>query len=337
VKVLVTGGTGYIGSHTTVELLANGHEVIIVDNLDNSSKIVLDRIEKITGKRPDFIEGDVLDTDFIVRVLKDNRVDAVIHFAALKAVGESVADPLRYYQTNVGGTVSVCKAMLATGVNKIIFSSSATVYGDQPIPYTESTPREPQNPYGRTKFVSELVLADVAAANPDFCAVALRYFNPVGAHPSGEIGEDPNGIPNNLMPYISQVAAGQREKLSVYGNDYPTKDGTAIRDYIHVADLAEGHLAALQKIYDPGFHTFNLGAGHGESVLEVIVAFEQATGQTIPYQFADRRAGDLAEYYADAALAESQLGWRVKRTITDASADAWHWQSGNPNGYKNVV
>lgn len=333
-KVLVTGGAGYIGSHTAVELLSGGHDAIVIDNLSNSSEVALDRIETITGKRPTFVKGDVRDTELLISLVKEHKIDAVIHFAALKAVGESVEKPLLYYEINVGGTLSVCKAMEAAGVHKLIFSSSATVYGNQPIPYTEATLRDPENPYGRTKFVSELVMADAAAANPQFCAIALRYFNPVGAHSSSLIGEDPKGVPNNLMPYISQVASGQREQLSVYGNDYPTVDGTGVRDYIHVVDLAEGHLAALTRISEPGFHAYNLGAGHGVSVLEVIAAFEKASGKKIPYQIVDRRPGDLAEYYADPSLANKELKWQVHRSIEDACRDSWNWQSKNPEGYR---
>lgn len=335
-KILVTGGTGYIGSHTVVELLSQSHEVVIIDSLINSSKVVLDRIEKICGKRPDFIEGDVRDTEFVTNALREHGIEAVIHFAALKAVGESVENPLLYYEVNVGGTVSICKAMQQAGVHMLIFSSSATVYGNQPIPYTESTPRDPENPYGRTKFISELVMADVAAENQDFCAVALRYFNPVGAHPSGLIGEDPQGTPNNLLPFVGQVATGKRAELTVYGNDYPTVDGTGVRDYIHVVDLAEGHLAALTHVTEPGFHAFNLGAGHGSSVLEVIAAFEKASEVKIPYKIVDRRPGDLAEYYADPSLANEKLRWKVSRSIEDACADAWWWQSNNPDGYRKT-
>lgn len=332
-NILVTGGSGYIGSHTCVELINAGHKPVIVDNLSNSSHVVVDRIAEITGKRPDFIEADVRDTNLMAQALVDHKIDAVIHFAALKAVGESVVDPLRYYENNVGGIISLCQAMIQSDVQTIIFSSSATVYGKQPIPYTERTPRAPENPYGNTKFISELLLQDLAGSKSDITTIALRYFNPVGAHPSGKIGEDPKGIPNNLMPFVSQVAAGKREKLTIFGNDYDTPDGTAIRDYIHVVDLAKGHVAALEHVTNPGFHAYNLGGGTGSSVLEVVKAFESANHLRIPYVVADRRAGDLPSFYADPSLAAKELKWKVELTLEDACRDTWNWQSQNPNGY----
>lgn len=325
-RLLVTGGTGYIGSHTVVALHAEGHEVVILDNLSNSDESVVDRLEQISGKRPVFIKGDVSDKMLVGSILAKHDIDAVLHFAALKAVGESVEKPLHYYQNNVAGTLSLIEAMQDAGVHTLIFSSSACVYGAQPIPYTETTPRSPENPYGRTKYVTELIMEDWAASNPLVTAVTLRYFNPIGAHESGLIGENPAGIPNNLMPFISQTASGVREKLSIFGNDYDTPDGTAKRDYIHVLDLAEGHVAALQKIQKPGFFAYNLGTGQSTSVLEMVHAFESATGVAVPYQIAPRRAGDLPEYYADATRANQDLDWHAKRSLDQACADTWRWQ-----------
>ena len=325
-KILVTGGTGYIGSHTTVALQERGHEVIILDNLDNSDKSVVDRIEKITGTRPKFVEGDVSDTALVEKILSENEIEGVIHFAALKAVGESVAEPIRYYQNNVGGAVSLAQAMQKTGVKHIIFSSSACVYGNQPIPYLETTARTPENPYGRTKYIVELILEDWTVADPELSATTLRYFNPIGAHESGLIGENPQGIPNNLMPFVAQVASGTREYLQVFGDDYDTPDGTGKRDYIHVVDLAEGHVAALEHLTKPGFHVYNLGGGESTSVLEVVKAFEKATGVHIPYRVAPRRAGDIPEFYADASKANRDLKWHTTRSIEKACEDTWRWQ-----------
>ncbi|RMD73495.1 MAG: UDP-glucose 4-epimerase GalE [Lentisphaerae bacterium] len=335
-KILVTGGTGYIGSHTVVELLQAGHETVIIDNLCNSHINCLDRIQQITGRRPDFYQIDVGDYNALVDLMKNAGFDAVIHFAALKAVGESVQQPLRYYRNNVSGTLTLCQAMQDTGVKRIVFSSSATVYGDpHKVPITEDFPLQATNPYGRTKLMMEYILRDLHHADPSFQIALLRYFNPVGAHPSGLIGEDPNGIPNNLMPYITQVAVGKLPKLRVFGNDYPTRDGTGVRDYIHVVDLAKGHLCALEKLMEnPGTIICNLGTGRGYSVLEMIKAFARASGKEIPYEIVERRPGDVAECYADPSLAEKILGWKATRGIEEMCADAWRWQSRNPNGYR---
>ncbi|HSX42969.1 MAG TPA: UDP-glucose 4-epimerase GalE [Candidatus Saccharimonadales bacterium] len=332
-RILVTGGAGYIGSHTVVELLDAGYDVTVIDNFCNSSVESIKRVEQITGKSVQLHEFDIRDAERLEAVLAGMPFEAVIHFAGLKAVGESTHEPLRYYENNADGTLVLMKALQGTSVRKLIFSSTACVYGDQPIPYTESTAREPQNPYGNTKLVSELMMHDQAAADASIAMIALRYFNPIGAHPSGLIGEDPNGIPNNLMPFVAQVATGKREKLSIFGNDYETADGTGIRDYIHVTDLAKGHLAALEHGPETGFHAYNLGSGHGESVLGVVHAFEKASGQKIPYEFAPRRAGDLAEYYADPARAAAELHWKTELNLDDACRDTWNWQSHNPNGY----
>jgi len=331
--VLVTGGAGYIGSHTVVELLQQRYEVTVVDNFGNSSHESIQRIEQITGKKVVCQELDVRNTEALRNLISQTEFEAVIHFAALKAVGESVEDPVRYYDNNVGATLSLLQALQDSSITKLIFSSSATVYGDQPIPYTEQTPRAPQNPYGNTKFVSELIMEDAARANPNVAMIALRYFNPIGAHSSGLIGEDPSGIPNNLMPSVAQVATGKREKLMIFGNDYPTKDGTGVRDYIHVVDLAKGHVAALQKGPATGFRAYNLGSGHGESVLDLVHAFEKVSDKHIPYEIAPRRLGDLAEYYADPSLAKAELDWQTELTLEDACRDTWNWQSHNPNGY----
>ena len=331
--VLVTGGAGYIGSHTVVELLQQRYEVTVVDNFGNSSHESIQRIEQITGKKVVCQELDVRNTEALRNLISQTEFEAVIHFAALKAVGESVEDPVRYYDNNVGATLSLLQALQDSSITKLIFSSSATVYGDQPIPYTEQTPRAPQNPYGNTKFVSELIMEDAARANPNVAMIALRYFNPIGAHSSGLIGEDPSGIPNNLMPFVAQVATGKREKLMIFGNDYPTKDGTGVRDYIHVVDLAKGHVAALQKGPATGFRAYNLGSGHGESVLDLVHAFEKVSDKHIPYEIAPRRLGDLAEYYADPSLAKAELDWQTELTLEDACRDTWNWQSHNPNGY----
>jgi len=337
-KVLVTGGAGYIGSHTVLELLNAGHEVCVVDNLCNSSVESLRRVEELTGKKVDFREVDILDKEALTEVCRGAGFDAVIHFAALKAVGESVSQPLRYYHNNITGTLVLCEVMREQGINSIVFSSSATVYGDpHKVPITEDFPLQATNPYGRTKLMMEYILTDLNAADPDFNVALLRYFNPIGAHESGRIGEDPNGIPNNLMPFVTQTAVGIRDKVRVFGNDYPTPDGTGVRDYIHVVDLAIGHLRALEKLAgNPGMVVCNLGTGRGYSVLEMIKAMEKASGKTIPYEIVERRPGDIAECYADPAYAEKELGWKAERGIDEMCRDAWKWQSQNPNGYKPV-
>jgi UDP-glucose 4-epimerase len=332
--ILVTGGAGYIGSHTVVELLEQGYDVTVVDNFSNSSGEAIKRVEAITGKTVTLHNVDIRDKNKLGKLVDNGNYSAVIHFAALKAVGESGQKPLEYYDNNVGGILALLEVLQHSTVKKFIFSSTACVYGDQPVPYAEATPRAPENVYGRTKLVSELIMEDTATANPGMAMIALRYFNPIGAHPSGKIGEDPNGIPNNLMPFVAQVASGRREKLMVFGNDYPTPDGTGRRDYIHVVDLARGHVAALQNGPGTGFKAYNLGGGHAESVLDVVRAFENASGKQIPYEFAPRRDGDLPEYYADPALAEKELGWKTRLSLEDACRDTWNWQSQNPNGYK---
>jgi len=334
-KILVTGGNGYIGSHACIELLDAGHGVIVADNLSNSSPGVLERITRITGRSAVFHKLDVRDAAGLERLLAEEHVEAVIHFAGVKAVAESVAEPLRYYSNNVEGSLKLLQAMQARGVKRIVFSSSATVYGStaaSPIP--EDASMGPVNPYGRTKLMIEEMLQDLCRADPDFRAVALRYFNPVGAHGSGLIGEAPQGIPNNLMPYICQVAAGQLRELSIFGQDYPTPDGTAIRDYIHAVDLALGHLLALEFLErSPGFHAINLGTGRGTSVLELVRTFERVNGLRIPYQLTARRQGDAVITYADAARAASLLNWRARRSLEDMCRDAWRWQKDNPRGY----
>jgi UDP-glucose 4-epimerase len=339
--ILVTGGTGYIGSHAVVALIAAGYAPVLVDNLSNSKASVLDRIAAITGERPPFHKIDLRDRPALDAVFQKHPVAAVMHFAGLKAVGESVAEPLRYYENNIDGTLSLCSVMAARNVKKIIFSSSATVYGNPPIvPIREDFPPAPANPYGHTKLMIEQILQDLHTADPAWRIGLLRYFNPVGAHESGLIGEDPQGIPNNLMPCISQVAVKRRERLRIFGNDYPTPDGTGIRDYIHVMDLAEGHVAALEKIGTaaPLSSTaplvVNLGTGRGCSVLEMVRAFEEASGQKIPCQVVDRRPGDIAACYADPSLAQRLLGWKARRTLSDMCMDTWRWQSGNPEGYR---
>ena len=322
-KILLTGGTGYIGSHTAVELIQLGHEVIILDNLANSKITVLDRIEQITGTKPKFYEADIRDYDKMLEIMKAENFDAVIHFAGLKAVGESVEKPLEYYETNVGGSIKLFKAMIEAGIKKIIFSSSATVYGTGgEAPYTEDMPTGQgiTNPYGQTKYVIEQILKDTAVAHPDFEVTLLRYFNPVGAHPSGLLGEDPNGRPNNLMPIIMRVAQGQISDLEVYGNDYDTEDGTCLRDYIHVVDLAKGHVAALDH-QKPGVSIYNLGTGVGTSVLDMILAFEAASSEPLRYRVVGRRAGDLARVYSNPEKAERELGWKAELTIDDAMHD----------------
>jgi len=335
-KILVTGGAGYIGSHTCLELLQTGFEVIVVDNLSNSKEESLKRVQELTGKTLSFHKVDLLDKKALSAVFDKYSFDAVVHFAGLKAVGESVAIPLRYYHNNVIGTVILCEVMNEHNVKNIVFSSSATIYGDpHKVPITEDFPLSPANPYGSTKLMIETILKDLYHSDKYWNVALLRYFNPVGAHSSGRIGEDPNGIPNNLMPYISQVAVGKLDKLSVYGNDYPTHDGTGIRDYIHVVDLAQGHLVALDKLKtNPGLIIYNLGTGCGHSVLEVIAAFEKASGKKIPYKIVGRRSGDIAICYTDPSKAQKELGWSAERNIDDMCADTWRWQSNNPNGYE---
>ncbi|WP_335924060.1 UDP-glucose 4-epimerase GalE [Shewanella indica] len=334
--ILVTGGAGYIGTHTLVELLAAGKEVVVIDNLSNSSVEALARVEEISGKSVLFYQGDILNKAFLQKVFSDHSFEAVIHFAGLKAVGESVAQPLKYYENNVTGTLILCQVMKEYGVRNLVFSSSATVYGDPAsLPITETFPTSATNPYGQSKLMVEHILADLAAAEPNWNIARLRYFNPVGAHKSGRIGEDPNDIPNNLMPFIAQVAVGKRDKLSVFGNDYPTLDGTGVRDYIHVVDLAIGHLKALDKLAtNPGLVTYNLGTGQGYSVLEMVKAFEKACNKAIPFEFAPRRPGDIAACYADPAHAAKELGWKAERSLQDMADSSWNWQSNNPNGYK---
>ena len=337
-RILVTGGAGYIGSHTCIELLEQGHEVIVVDNLCNSSRVSLDRVETITGKKVTFYEADLLDRAALDEIFDYEIIDAVIHFAGLKAVGESVAKPLEYYHNNITGTLILCDVMREHKVKNIIFSSSATVYGDPAfVPITEECPKgEITNPYGQTKGMLEQILTDLHTADPEWNVIILRYFNPVGAHKSGLIGEDPAGIPNNLTPYITQVAVGKLKEVGVFGNDYDTPDGTGVRDYIHVVDLALGHVKALKKMAssEPLVRIYNLGTGQGFSVLQMIEAFSKACGKTIPYSIKPRRPGDIAECYADAALAKKELGWEAERGIDEMCEDSWRWQSGNPNGYR---
>ena len=333
--ILVTGGAGYIGSHTVVELLAAGHELLILDNFSNSSPKVLDRIERISGRRPLLIEGDIRDPSLLARLFAEHALQAVIHFAGLKAVGESVEQPLRYYDNNVVGSLHLFAAMAAAGVFNLVFSSSATVYGDpHAVPIDESFPLQATNPYGRSKLMIEDMLRDIGRADPRWRVALLRYFNPVGAHASGLIGEDPRGTPNNLMPYVSQVAVGRRDELSVFGGDYPTPDGTGVRDYIHVVDLARGHLAALNRLDQlAGVTPINLGTGCGYSVLEMVAAFERASGRPVPYRVVDRRPGDIATCYADPRRAQELLGWSAERDLAAMCADAWRWQSMNPLGF----
>jgi UDP-glucose 4-epimerase len=328
-KILVTGGTGYIGSHTCVELVSAGHEVVIVDNLSNSKLAVLRRIEKITGKPFAFAQVDVRDQENLETVFAEHKPDAVIHFAGLKAVGESVQQPMQYYDNNVTGSLVLFRVMAKFGVKTLVFSSSATVYGDPAtVPILENFPLSATNPYGRSKLMVEEMLRDVALADPTWRIALLRYFNPVGAHESGLIGEEPNGIPNNLLPYIAQVADGRREFLSVYGNDYPTVDGTGMRDYIHVVDLAIGHVKTLLKLaQQAGVLTYNLGTGRGNSVLEMVNAFEKASGKAVPYKIVARRPGDIATCFADPGLAERELGWRAEKNLAQMCADSWRWQS----------
>lgn len=336
-KILVTGGAGYIGSHTVVQLLEAGFSVVIFDNLSNSSRVVIDRIFTLTGKQVDFVEGDIRDRMTLRHTLENHSISAVIHFAGLKAVGESEAEPLKYYDNNVSGSLVLFEEMMRAGVHTLVFSSSATVYGDPGYSqYREDTPLAPINVYGRTKLMVEDILRDLKKAHPAWRIALLRYFNPVGAHMSGLIGEDPAGIPNNLMPFVAQVAVGKRQKLSVYGGDYPTPDGTGLRDYIHVEDLAAGHLAALNKLSDHegSLITVNLGTGRPNSVLEMVAAFEKASGKPIPFEIVARRAGDLSEYYAEPTLAKQLLGWEAKLGIDKMCEDTWRWQVNNPNGYR---
>ena len=338
-KILITGGAGYIGSHTALELLNEGYEVVVYDNLCNSSQESLRRVEELTGKTVKFYEGDVLDGAALEAMFRAENVDAVIHCAALKAVGESVQKPLEYYQNNITGTLTLMDVMNRVGVKNIVFSSSATVYGSpEEMPITESCPKgQCTNPYGWTKSMMEQIMSDVQKANPDWNVILLRYFNPVGAHKSGRIGEDPKGIPNNLMPYISQVAVGKLEKLGVFGNDYNTPDGTGVRDYIHVVDLAIGHVKAINYIFtNPGLDVINLGTGVGYSVLDMVKAFSKACGKEIPYEIKPRRAGDIDMCYADPYKALKVLGWKAERGLDEMCEDTWRWQSQNPNGYREA-
>ena len=336
--VLVTGGAGYIGSHTTLALLQVGHDVVVLDNLCNSSAQSLKRVAQLAGRTPAFVEGDIRDRAVLDRLFAEHSVAAVLHFAGLKAVGESVSQPLRYYDNNVHGSQVLLQACADAGVYNFVFSSSATVYGEPAqMPISEACPvDQPNNPYGRSKLMVEDVLRDLAASDPRWRIAILRYFNPVGAHESGLIGEDPNGIPNNLLPYIAQVAVGKLPELAVFGNDYPTPDGTGVRDYIHVGDLAEGHLRALEALQTrTGAHVWNLGTGQGYSVLDMVRAFEAASGKPVPYRVAPRRPGDIATCYADPAKAERELGWKARRGLDEMMRDAWRWQSMNPNGFRS--
>jgi len=337
-KVLVTGGAGYIGSHTCLELLQAGYEVVVVDNLCNSKVESLKRVQRIAGRSLSFCRVDLLDKAALDSVFRTHHIEAVLHFAGLKAVGESVQIPLRYYHNNVTGTLILCEVMKEFGVKTMVFSSSATVYGNPlEVPITEDFPVSPTNPYGRTKLMIEEILRDLHAADSGWQVALLRYFNPVGAHESGQIGEDPNGIPNNLFPFIAQVAVGKLKELQVFGNDYPTPDGTGVRDYIHVTDLARGHLRALEKLRtQPGLVTYNLGTGRGYSVLEAIAAFSRAAGTPIPHEIVGRRPGDVAVSYADPSLARRELSWQADKGLAEMCADAWRWQSKNPAGYGDV-
>lgn len=335
-NILVTGGTGYIGSHTVLELLNSGYRIVVVDNLRNSKLEALRRVEKLASKSVDFFEADMLDKQALKSIFQKYNFDAVIHFAALKAVGESVEKPLLYYENNISGTINLCEAMHEHSVKNIVFSSSATVYGDpSQSPLSEESSLSAVNPYGQTKLTSEYLLKDMYTSDPDWNIALLRYFNPVGAHESGMIGEDPSGIPNNLMPYVTQVAVGNIDKLSVFGNDYPTRDGTGERDYIHVMDVATGHIKALEKLAEkPGLITYNLGTGSGTTVLELIKAFEEVNSVSVPFEIAPRRAGDAAICYADASKAENELNWKTERGIEEMCRDAWNWQKKNPEGFE---
>ena len=335
--ILVTGGAGFIGSHTCVELLDAGYEVVVLDNLSNASEKSLERVEALTGKKVMFYKGDILDRDILNKIFAEQKIDSCIHFAGLKAVGESVSKPLEYYSNNISGSLVLFDEMRNHNVKNIIFSSSATVYGDPAfVPITEECPMgEITNPYGRTKAMLEQILTDIQKADPEWNVILLRYFNPIGAHKSGKIGENPNGIPNNLMPYITQVAVGKLKCLGVFGDDYDTPDGTCIRDYIHVCDLADGHVKAVEKLKcNPGIEIYNLGTGKGSSVLDVVKTFEKASGVKIPYEMKQRRAGDVPVNYCDATKAEKELGWKAKRDLFDMCEDSWRWQKSNPNGYE---
>lgn len=334
-RILVTGGAGYIGSHTCLFLLQSDHEILVVDNLSNSKKEALHRVESITGKQVPFYEADIRNKQTLQSIFRENRIDAVIHFAGLKAVGESVEMPLQYYENNVSGTLALCEVMASFQVKKMVFSSSCTVYGDPvTVPVVETSPLGPTNPYGRSKLFIEQILQDLHASERTWNIAILRYFNPVGAHESGQIGEDPAGIPNNLMPFACRVAAGKLERLSVFGNDYPTPDGTGVRDYIHVTDLALGHIKAIEKLMkQPGVVIYNLGTGKGYSVLEMVHALETVCGRKIPYEIAARRPGDVAVCFADPGKAKAELNWTATRGIEEMCRDAWCWQSANPNGY----
>ena len=335
VKVLLTGGAGYIGSHTAVECLSAGYKVVVLDNLSNSSSKSLERVAQITGKSVVFVQGDIRDHSVLRQLFAEHSIDAVVHFAGLKAVGESVEQPLQYYDNNISGSVVLFEEMTTAGVKSIVFSSSATVYGDpETVPITEDFPLSVTNPYGRSKLFIEDMLRDMARADPAWNVALLRYFNPVGAHESGLIGEDPRGIPNNLMPYVAQVAGGRRPHLNVFGGDYPTPDGTGVRDYIHVVDLARGHVAALSKFQQlSGVRIWNLGTGHGVSVLDMVHAFEAASSQSIPFEVVARRAGDVAQCWADTSLAKRELGWQAEYDLARMCVDAWRWQQRNPEGY----
>ncbi|HJV83655.1 UDP-glucose 4-epimerase GalE [Noviherbaspirillum sp.] len=335
--VLVTGAAGYIGSHTCVELLSAGCAVVAVDNLCNSSRVSLSRVEKITAKPIHFYQVDVRDRIALDALLVKHQIDAAIHFAGLKAVGESVKEPLAYLDNNVSGTVTLLQALSQAEVKRFLFSSSATVYGaPQSVPITEAAPLSPTNPYGRSKLMVEQILHDLGQSDPSWSMGVLRYFNPVGAHPSGQIGEDPRGVPNNLMPYVAQVAVGRMPRLMVFGDDYPTPDGTGVRDYIHVVDLAQGHVAALERLFNtPGSFTLNLGTGRGYSVLDVVRAFESASGIPIPYEVTQRRPGDVATCYSDPSRAEALLGWKACKSLEEMCADHWRWQNTNPRGYQD--
>ena len=335
-KILVTGGAGYIGSHTVLELLNKGYEVVVVDNFSNSSFEGIKRVQKITGKEVIFYEADIRDEEKMDEIFGAHKIDAVIHFAAYKAVGESCKLPLKYYENNISGTVGLLKIMAKRGVKKIIFSSSATVYGDpERLPLDETCRLSTTNPYGSTKLMMEMIMQDLYKADNEWNIILLRYFNPVGAHESGLIGEDPKGIPNNLMPFVAQVASGKLSCINVFGNDYDTPDGTGVRDYIHVVDLALGHIAAIEKCNDSGVHIYNLGTGNGYSVLDMIKAFEKACGKKLPYKICERRSGDIAACYACPDKAKKELGWEAKFGIEEMCADQWRWQSGNPMGYEN--
>lgn len=337
-KILVTGGCGYIGSHTCIELINEGYTPIILDNLVNSKVSVLSRIKTITNQDIVFYQGDVQDSQCLERIFSEHQIAGVIHFAGLKAVGQSVHQPLEYYINNVYGSLALLAAMKKANIKQFIFSSSATVYGESaPVPYIETLPLgNPSSPYGKSKMMVEQCIMDLAFAEPDWSLTSLRYFNPVGAHPSGLMGEDPQGIPNNLMPYLTQVAIGKRESLAVFGNDYPTADGTCIRDFIHVVDLAKGHIAALKKLHNKaGLHIYNLGSGNGHSVREIIETFEQVTNKKLNWHFAPRRAGDLPAFWADANKAKRDLGWQTTSSLQDMINDSWRWQQANPNGYEN--